>query len=141
MGENTFHKVDRDSVPHRRIVITRQKSVTRIKMLEHIDDLRMHGIEIVFEQDGTVHVSGFGYGFASPINMFQSSGFWHWGSVSLDRNPGIDRDIECDDLAYIVQNIVDSLRDPVVDEFIKEFIRGYSMHGKKVCAKIYFELE
>jgi len=138
-GGITLQKINRDSTLHRRIVITRQRDVTRIKMLEYIDNIRMHGIEIVFNQDGIVNVSGFGYGFASPINMFQSNGLWHWGSVILNENPSIDRDIDCSDLAYLIRDVIHSLREPIIDEFIREFIKGYSMHGKKICAKIYFE--
>ncbi|MCS7111034.1 MAG: hypothetical protein RMI45_05325 [Ignisphaera sp.] len=140
MGGITLQKINRGSLFNRRIVITRREDATRVKMLEYVDELRMHGIEIVLNRDGSVHVSGFGYGFASPINMFQSSGSWHWGSFILnDEDINIGRDADCSDIAYLIWNVTYSLREPIISEFIKEFVKGYSMHGKKICAEIYFE--
>ncbi|GEM_PF-1383137 len=141
MGEITPQRKDISFSHNRRIVISRQRNVTVVKLLEYIDDLRAHGVEITFNQDGTIHVSGFGYGFASPVNMFQSMGSWHWGTINVYERFEIDRDVDCDDLAYLIRDVVHGLREPIVNEFVKEFIKGYSMHGRKICAKIYFETE
>jgi hypothetical protein len=68
-------------------------------------------------------------------------GSWHWGTMNIYERFNIDRDVNCEDLAYIIRDVIHSLREPIVNEFVKEFIRGYSMHGRKICAKIYFETE
>ncbi|MEM0027672.1 MAG: hypothetical protein QXD38_07070 [Ignisphaera sp.] len=123
----------------RLISIRRHENGYDINLIEFLDSKRCHGIQIRVSSSNTVEIYGFDDGFPSPINMFQSSGRWHWATIKygnalkiMKNNPS------CEDLAYHLYTVVSMSKDPVLISFAEKFVKPYSMHGRVQCLDIEF---
>ncbi|MDK6029208.1 hypothetical protein QPL79_07510 [Ignisphaera sp. 4213-co] len=121
-------------MPQHLISIKKHEKGFVINFVEFLDSKRSHGVQIRFLSSNTVEIYGFGDGFPSPLNMFQSNGFWHWATVRYDNVEKILKsNISCEDIAYHLYTIASLCKDPVVTNFIQKFVRSYSMHGRVHC--------
>jgi len=122
------------------ISIKRCENGCEINLIEFFDESRGHGLRIKVSPSNRVEIYGFGNGFPSHINMFQSDGIWHWATIE-DGN--IERLLKmytntCEDVAKIVYTVVSMTKDPVLTIFAEKFVKRYSMHGMVHCIDIEF---
>ena len=125
------------------ISIRRTRNCYHINLVELLDERRGHGLQINIYPN-RIEIYGFGDGFPSSINMFQSKGVWHWSTldgedvVRILRNNRIST---CEDIAQLLYTIVSMSNDPILIAFTEKFIRRYSMHGEVICANLSFSAE
>ncbi|MCC6045774.1 MAG: hypothetical protein LM572_03250 [Ignisphaera sp.] len=122
----------------RTIIVKRCGNGCEITLIELLEKNRGHGLRIVISPSSKVEIYGFGNGFPSHINMFQSDGVWHWATIE---NKSIEKFVKmpvnsCEDVAKTVYTIVSMSRDPILMMFAEKFVRKYSMHGRVHCIDI-----
>ncbi|MEL9940575.1 MAG: hypothetical protein QW348_05885 [Ignisphaera sp.] len=123
----------------RLISIRKHGDCCDINLIEFLDSKRCHGLEIKVSPSGTVEIYGFGNGFPSPINMFQSNGKWHWATIKYENVPKVlKNNLSCEDVAYHLYTVVSMSKDPILISFAEKFVKPYSMHGRVQCIGIEF---